>query len=205
MTAKETILDKFKKDVAWNSQHPLCPDIKDELFGIHKDGYYFVRVLDKGELIVNYIFDNGHHYKLYVSEQMFYKVEDVSIEYMIPRYILKVIFDFIEKYDLKDQEECKKDIYCNQFEINAMPLIRLLLHHQGQHIVDITNILIPFRLHGHGIGKKLIKEIYQTCVQYGYRLFLLDLVDSFKESLIRRNARIFDWDNAEITKDTILD
>lgn len=205
MEVKETILDRFKKDVEWNSKHPLCSDVNDETFGRHKDGRFCVPFIDKGDIIVHYIFDNGHHYKLNATNKMLYKVEDVSIEYMIPHYIQKKILDFSVKYDLKDQEECKREMVCNKYEINAMPLIRILLHRQHQHIVEITNILIPFRLHGNGIGKKLIKEIFNICNTYGYRLFLLDLVDSFKESLKRRNAIIFDWDNAEITEFTKLD
>lgn len=60
-------------------------------------------------------------------------------------------------------------------------------------------------LHRHqGLGKHLIAEIFDICQRFNYRLILLDVVDSFSNSLKKRNVKFLDFDTIEITNETIL-
>jgi hypothetical protein len=64
--------------------------------------------------------------------------------------------------------------------------------------------MIPIELKHKGLGKLLLKKIFDICQHLKYRFILLDVVDSFSKSLEKRNAKFLDFDKIEITKETNL-
>ncbi len=170
----------------------------DEVMGQRELGYYIKDIIDDGHECSNFIFDNGHHYVMDNEEQMLYVCEPIPKEYFIHKYLEKVVSDFID--------ECSIDvsyIYCAESEVDAKSLIRLLPFREEK-IVYLTNIIIPFELKHKGLGKLLIKQVFEICQRLKYRLILLDVVDSFSLSLKKRNAKFLDFDKIEITNKTNL-
>lgn len=71
--------------------------------------------------------------------------------------------------------------------------------------VQIPVIIVREGLKYKGIGKKIIYLIYNACVTNQYRLFLVDLVNSFYERLVNRGAQIIEpYEVVEITENTRL-
>lgn len=71
--------------------------------------------------------------------------------------------------------------------------------------VQIPIIILLDKLRHNGIGKQIIYLIYNICKEYGYRLFIVDLVPSFYQSLVNRGAKIIElYDAVEITDGTRL-
>ena len=71
--------------------------------------------------------------------------------------------------------------------------------------VYIPNIFIPPLLKHNGIGKKLIRLVYEIGTLYGYDIFVVDLTDSFKARLLRRGAVETDqYDTLQIVNSTRL-
>ena len=196
------IKERFDADILYNSQHPLFTMGNDEILGERHQGGYSQFLEDQGHQCRVFTFDNGHRYLFDIEEKMLYKLEAVPADYFIHKHLQKAISDFSDFLKLTS-EDVKKPMLCNVYEIDAMPLIRLLPD-RDERIVKLTNIMTP-RLHRHqGIGKQLIAEIFDICQRFNYRLILVAVVDSFSESLKKRNAKFLDYDMIEITNETIL-
>lgn len=196
------IKEQFDADILYNSQHPLFTMGNDEILGERHQGGYSQFLEDQGHQCRVFTFDNGHRYLFDIEEKMLYKLEAVPADYFIHKHLQKVISDFSDFWELTS-EDIKKPILCNEYEIDAMPLIRLLPFRE-ERIVKLTNIMTP-RLHRHkGIGKQLIAEIFDICQRFNYRLILVDVVDSFSESLKKRNVKFLDYNTIEIINETIL-
>lgn len=133
-----------------------------------------------------------------IDEQELYVCKPISAEYFIHKYLEKVVSDFISKRSIN-----QPPIYCSINEIKAGSLIRLLPC-RDEKIVRLPNILIPFELKYKGLGKMLIKDVFEICKNLDYRLILVDVVDSFSNSLKKRNATFLSYDIIEITSNTNL-
>jgi len=83
-------------------------------------------------------------------------------------------------------------------------VLRIYFLHDGKE-VQIPNIMIPSSLSHKGIGKKMISIIYDACKLFGYRLYIVQMVESFYNKLLKRGAVKIDEDSVEITDDTKLD
>lgn len=188
-----TEIEQFKNDVVYNAKNILFTMTDDEAMGQRGQGVYTKDFIDNGNECTNYIFDNGHKYVLDKVEQMLYLCEPMQKEYFIHKYLEKVVSDFIDKWSIDELF-----IYCSENEIKAGSTIRLLPYREDK-IVYLTNILIPFELKHKGLGKLLIKQIFEICQRLKYRLILLDVVDSFSKSLEKRNVKFLDFDKIEIT------
>jgi hypothetical protein len=101
-----------------------------------------------------------------------------------------------EKYktEIKSLEDC--------FKSPGMVLKIYFLHNSKE--VKIPNIMIPYTLRHKGIGKHIISVIYGACKIFGYRLFIVQMVDSFYNRLLKRGAIMIDEDSVEITDDAKL-
>jgi len=198
MTNKEL----FKNDIAFNANNILFTMTDDAFMGHREKGVYIKNIDDNGHECNNFIFDNGHHYVFDIEEQMLYVCEPIPEEFFIHKYLEKVVSDFAEQWSIYESDS-DSFIYCTDVEIDAKYLIRLLPNRDDR-IVYLTNILIPIELRHKGIGKTLIKQVFDICQRLNYRLILLDVVDSFKDSLLKRNAELLGFDTIEITDDTIL-
>jgi hypothetical protein len=196
------IKEQFDSDMLYNSDHPLFTMDDDDILGKRHQGGYSQFTEDQGHQCRVFIFDNGHRYLFDIEDRMLYKLEPIPADYFIHKHLQKVISDFSDFWELTS-EDIRKPMFCNEYEIDAMPLIRLLPFRENG-IVKLTNILIPFALKHKGLGKLLIKQVLDVCQRFKYRLVLLDVVDSFSESLKKRNAKFLDYDTIEITSETIL-
>lgn len=71
--------------------------------------------------------------------------------------------------------------------------------------VYISNIFVPFHLKHQNIGKEMISIIYLSSLDFGYDVFLVDLTDSFYESMFKRGAvECNETDILQITENTKL-
>lgn len=197
-----TNIEQFKKDVAFNANNIIFTMTDDEEMGQRQQGCYVKDIIDQGHECLNYIFDNGHHYVFDKEEQMLYVCEPISEEYFIHKYLEKAVSDFIDKWSI-NKSGSDTFIYCSKNEVKADSLIRLLPHREDR-IVYLTNVLIPIELRHKGLGKLLIKQVFDICQRFKYRLILLDVVDSFSKSLEKRDAKFLAFDTIEITNETIL-
>jgi hypothetical protein len=70
--------------------------------------------------------------------------------------------------------------------------------------VHIPNIAFPDSWRGHRIGMGLIRAILDVCENYGYTLFITDMVGSFHRYMISIGAHRTDDDTVEILSTTRL-
>lgn len=66
-------------------------------------------------------------------------------------------------------------------------LIRLFINYKYQQI-QISNIFLPDFMRYKGIGKKLIYEIFAISEKEHYGLFIVDMVYSFYQRMLKRGA-----------------
>lgn len=197
-----TKLEQLNNDIAFNANNILFTMSDDEEMGKREKGFYKKDIIDNGHECRNFIFDNGHHYVLDNEEQMLYVCEPKPEEYFIHKYLEKVVSDFIDEWSIGESQD-ETFIYCSNNEVKAGSLIRLLPYRENK-IVYLTNIMIPIKLRHKGLGKLLIKQIFDICQRLKYRLVLLDVVEEFSKSLESRNAKFLNYDTIEITNETIL-
>ncbi len=196
-----TVIEQFKADIAYNSEHIQFTLQDDETMGKREQGFYTKFIKDEGHDCKLFIFDNGHRYLLDIEEVKLYKSESIPEESFIHKHLEKIVSDFVSKWEL-DPEEYR--VYCTENEVSARSLIKLHIYRE-QKIVYLPNILMPMDLRfRNGIGKKLIAQIFVICQRLNYQLVLVQLVESFYNSLQRRNAKIIDGDTVEITENTNL-
>ena len=114
---------------------------------------------------------------------------------------------FLAPYDEPTQDWTELHLRCEKqdddFEKTGNIVLMAIFNHPENRIL-IPNILVSGIFRHKGIGKKLISLILNTCVLVGYRLFLVQVVESFYERLIKRGATGIDFETVEITKDTNL-
>jgi hypothetical protein len=194
MTNKE----RFDNDAVFNANNIQFTMTDDEVMGQRRQGVYIKDIIDNGHECQNLIFDNGHQYLYDTEEKVLYVCEPIPQEYFIHKYFEKSISDFVDKWAINESF-----IYCSTDEVKCGSLIRLLPYREDK-IVYLPNIMIPFKLKHKGLGKLLIKEIFEICQRLQYRLVLTDVVDSFSDSLRKRNAIFLEYDMIEITNKTNL-
>jgi len=87
--------------------------------------------------------------------------------------------------------------------INQYLVLRLVFLYDSRQ-VQIPNILVTDKLRHTGTGKKMIKIIYELCKFYEYDLFIVDMVESFYNRMLKRGALRIDADTVQITDKTEL-
>jgi len=113
-------------------------------------------------------------------------------------------WNYIQLEGLIDEKyETEKKPIEDYFKNPGMVLRIYFLHNSKQ--IQIPNIMIPYALRHKGIGKHIISLIYDVCNTFGYRLFIVQMVDGFYNRLLKRGAMMIDEDSVEITDDTKLD
>jgi hypothetical protein len=197
-----TNIEQFEKDKALNAKNILFTMVDDEIMGQRGQGVYVRDFVDNGNECLNFIFDNGHKYILDKVEQVLYMGEPIPDQYFIHKFLENEVSDFISKWSI---DKLVEDffLYSSESEIEAKSLIRLLPYREEK-IVYLTNIMTPKELKHKGLGKLLIKQVFNICQRLNYRLILQDVVESFGKSLKKRNAKFLDFDTVEITNDTNL-
>ncbi|MBQ2886992.1 MAG: hypothetical protein IJE43_25040 [Alphaproteobacteria bacterium] len=72
-------------------------------------------------------------------------------------------------------------------EIEPFTLLKLYIYPEWNQI-HITNIFLPDFMKYKGIGKRIINDIFIIAKQEQYSLFIVDMVDSFYNKMIKRGA-----------------
>lgn len=92
----------------------------------------------------------------------------------------------------------------NEHDVGKTMLINVLINHEHQQVC-IPNIFMPPFMAQQGIGKTLIRLIYDAAKASGYEVFVTDLVPSFYRRLVNRGATIIEADDVvQITDKTDL-
>lgn len=136
------------------------------------------------------------------------KLPDVNISIM--GNTLLVINDLISNYRALIQDfnfvktEDTIELYIQEnVGAEQLRLIKIIfLHSELQ--VQIPNILIGKNLKNKGIGKNIISQLFAICQHYNYNLFIVDMVESFMERMLKRGAIQIDCDSVQITTGTDL-
>ena len=126
----------------------------------------------------------------------------LDISFSEPDYVPLNGWTYLELEGLMDDRSEIKTIE-DLFKGPGMGLRVYFLHDLKQ--VQIPNIMIPYMLRHKGIGKHIISMIYDACKMFGYRLLIVQMVDSFFNRLIDRGAVMIDEETVEITGNTKLD
>lgn len=134
----------------------------------------------------------------------------------IDKAIVNTMQRFVEEGFKDFSELCRADVYRanqNSYGINIIMkkaegedvgrFIELDIL-QGEPIVVIHAIVVPYQLAHHGIGKRLIWELFQASIAEGHELVIAGLVASFMRSLLKRGAHKLTGDNVQITHSTNL-
>lgn len=119
------IKEQFDADILYYSNHPLFTVDYDEILGKRHQGGYSQFIEDNGHQCRIFVFDNGHRYLFGIDDSMLYKLELVPEDYFIHNHLQKGISDFSDFWKLTS-ENVRIPMFCNEYEIVAMPLIRLL-------------------------------------------------------------------------------
>ena len=194
-----TIVEEFKKEQAYNREHPLFAPFDDEEMGERLPGLFRAEIVDQnGHDCLNMVFDNGEHFVYDHLEETMYHVDRIPESFFIHKFLEKVIYDFMAEHMPR---ETLQHIYCVRNEVSVRGFIRLLPYRE-EGIVYLPNIMLPSRLRHQGLGLKLISDIYAVCKRCGYRLILSMMVGSFYERMVARGAKVIDFETVEIDDGT---
>lgn len=198
------ILEKLKKDLVENEASPLFAPYDDEKLGTRFPGRYERIGVDKGEDYKRFFFDNGNNYTFILNERKLYECEPIPADYFIHKHIEKAIYVIITS----NSKEKLPLIICQENEVlsknNPVVLIRTIINRES-HEVCVTNIMVQMEMRYNNIGKQLIEKIFDICKNFGYHLYLTEMVESFYNRMVNRGAKVIEVGNVvEITEETNL-
>ena len=85
-------------------------------------------------------------------------------------------------------------------------VLEIIFKHSENHIYIPTILFTGIFIFLHqGMREKLLSLIFNVCELSGYRLFIVDMVESFHEKLVKRGATYINYETVEITKFTNLE
>lgn len=107
---------------------------------------------------------------------------------------LSSLFEKMYSYDVDyfgspDSEEML-EVVVQQTEnkLTRTIVLRLSINHTNKQI-HLSNIFIPITEHNKGYGFGLIHQILTVANDSGYKLFIVDMVDSFYSRMISKGAK----------------
>lgn len=177
---------------------------------IRFNGYYLSQNNDDSQTI---IFDNGNQYTLDAEGEVTERI-DANAEIFIDRQIIKTVIDFINCKSImtKDYNYTHSN-YDDRIEIyktskndkKQRDTIIVIVVNRISKRIDIPNIMITGELKHHGIGKGILREIFEVTEKHNYKLHLVQMVESFYNRMVKRSAKIIvPYDVVEINKNTNL-
>jgi len=180
-------IEELKADYENSKLHSVFADVDDEILGRRCQGYFMkdVDVDKEGNTVFSVVFDNGHHY--FTNGMDVTRAVDIPAKVFIHKYLEKVLYDYVQQAPFPVSNE----VYCSQYEVSVTSFIRLVIDRDDR-IVKVTNILVPIGFHHYNYGKDLLAIIYHRCKQLGYRLWLVDMVQSFYERMVKRGAKVIE-------------
>lgn len=87
-------------------------------------------------------------------------------------------------------------------ELKKFLMLKLYIRDDKQ--IIITNIFIPFIMRKKGFGMKILSIIFELAKKEGYALFITDMVQSFYNKMLQRNAIPINKETVRITNETKL-
>ena len=117
---------------------------------------------------------------------------------------------FFDPYDEPKKDWEKLHLRCeNQNEKkqnDGSIVLEIIFNHSENHIYIPTVLFTGIFIFLHqGMREKILSLIFNVCELLGYRLFIVDMVESFHENLVQRGATCIDYETVEITKFTNLE
>lgn len=182
---------------------------KEEKEGMQRFNGYYIGQENGFQTI---LFDNGNMY--FLDAKTVVKKINKNDVYFIDEHIIEAINDFIIKNSkMTENYTYTNSNYNNQIEIygnsrdkkqHRHPLIKMVINRQSENI-EISNIMMPMELRYNGFGKGIIKAIFEVVQIHNYKLYLVQMVESFYDRMIKRGAKEVSYlDIVEITIDTKL-
>lgn len=110
--------------------------------------------------------------------------------------------------DLKhspDVGRSRIDVWCREDkdrDVRTKVLVLHFLHDCRQ--MHIPNIMMPETMKHERLGKRTLKALFDVAEEHGYELFVVDMVQSFYDRLIKRGAWPVDEESVQITSTTDL-
>lgn len=127
--------------------------------------------------------------------------------------VLGVLKDELEKlpwYRMEvepdqDRNQTEIELLCKQDEESDQKTIvlRLYILHEAKQM-GIPNIFMPGSMVHQRLGKRTIAAVFDVGREYGYELFVVDLVPAFKRRLMARGAHEIDHETVWINENTDL-
>ena len=131
------------------------------------------------------------------------EVED-SVAAVIQNFLGDYLVQFHEQRMYRYENSIEVSGTVKEDDLAKTIVIRVLFAHENCQVA-IPNIFMPEFMRGRGIGKQLISVIHQELHRFGYQLFIIDLVPSFYNRLVRRGAIVCEeGEIVLITDDTNL-
>lgn len=118
-----------------------------------------------------------------VSPQLQYHAANIDYDNVVGKQFIDV---YVKDKDNKDCQLLIKILFCNESAY-------------------IPNIMIHPSMKHKGVGKKLLFICRHVLLKFKYRLFIVQMVDSFRERMIKRGAIPCEYDCVEITEETDLE
>lgn len=135
------------------------------------------------------------------------KNNDATIEDEIIRFLGIYIYQQLNKeYEIEyfTRDGIVFYIYDKSIQNDSTCILRVLVYHQTKQVL-IPTIFLPTKIKHRGIGKYMIKIIYEVSKMFNYEVLVVDLVDSFRDKLLKRGAsETSDYDVLKITNSTKL-
>jgi hypothetical protein len=95
-------------------------------------------------------------------------------------------------------------IYNKSIKDDSTQIIRVLVYKETKQVL-IPTIFLPTNIKHRGIGKCMIKIIYMVSKMFNYDVLVIDLVESFRDKLLKRGASETSvYDVLKINDNTIL-
>lgn len=88
-------------------------------------------------------------------------------------------------------------------ELTRFKMLLLLVNDERQ--MGIPNIYLPDTMQKKGLGMKMLEIIFSFAVQHDYELFIVDMVPSFYNKMLRKGAiPVDDFETVQIVSSTRL-
>lgn len=194
--------DQFKEDLHGGKQ----------IQGMLRTNGYYLREENDGSQHV--MFDNGNLYIL-KDGAVTNRIEGDDV-FFIDRQIIKALYKFIDlnpsmslNYDYSESNyDDVIEFYLTSKQAKEKgrhTIIKIAINRDAKSVI-IPNIILPPDLQYHGYGKNLINEVFQVTRKHCYRLYLVQMVESFYHRMVKREATIVEpYDVVEITENTRLE
>jgi len=183
----------------------------EEIEGMQRfNAYYLSRNNDDSQTV---LFENGNQYIISPEGKVVERI-DAEDELFIDRQIIRVLNNFIDcnslftndyDYSNSNYDGCIEIYRTSKEEKKERSILIRIVIDRDSKITSIPNIMIPFELNHYGIGKKIMFEIFKVIQKHNYKLYLVQMVESFYNRMVKRGAEIIvPYDVVEITKKTDL-